>query len=324
MTDRDDLTRRSVLQASAATAAVAGGVGTAAGLEAPLDESSDDDLRASARQVPCLAVEDDTGTVTAGGAPELATGIRPGSQMFVTFPDGTIAGCTANFVWRDGSGDLHIGAAGHCFLPDGRNASRNARRSDESDGDVYDVTRLRVSVCDDCAVGGATGLNARGTTIALGDVVYARQNLPDGTQVGHDFGLVRIPSDAEGAVDPSMPQYGGPRGVSETAVPTGTPVNQYGAGVGNGEVFATQGSNGVSQGDRGTPESWYAAIRASPGDSGGPLQSTAVGTGLEGEDAAGILTHITTAGTAGTTIGRCREMVQTDIGLDVSVVLASG
>lgn len=324
MTDRGDFTRRSLLRASAVTAAAASGIGTAAALDPTSGPKTATDIRQSAERVPTLTVEDNTETALVGGVPETATGIRPGSQMFISFPDGTTAGCTANFVWRDGSGDLYIGAAGHCFLPDGANASENAQRPGEDDGDVFDVSRLNVSVCDDCLVGGQVGLTARGTTIALGDVVYARQNLPDGSEVGHDFGLVRIPSGAEDAVDPSMPEYGGPTGVREGAVPAGGPVNQYGAGVGNGEVFATMGSNGVSQGDLGSPESWFAAIRASPGDSGSPLQSTTAGAGLQGEDAAGILTHLTTTGTAGTTIGRCKEMIAQDINLDISVVLASG
>ena len=315
MRDRDELTRRSLLRASAATAAGVGGIGTASAGDTV-------DRRKSAERVPCLEIEDRTETIAPGGVPERASGIRPGSQMFITFPDGTTAGCTANFIWRDGTDDLYIGAAGHCFLPSGRNASANAQRAAESDDDVYDVSRLNVSVCDDCAVGGTTGLTFTGTTIALGDVVYARQNLPDGSEVGHDFGLVRIPSGAEDAVDPSLPQFGGPSGVSTSAVPAGLPVNQYGAGVANGEVFPTMGSNGVSEGDLGTSESWYAGIRASPGDSGSPLGATEAGTGVEGGDAAGILTHLTAVGTAGTTMGRCVEMVQTDIGLGIETVLA--
>ena len=315
MRDRDELTRRNLLRASAATAAGVGGIGTASAGDTV-------DRRESAERIPCLEVEDDTDTVAGGGVPERASGIRPGSQMFIEYPDGTTAGCTANFVWRDSIGDLYIGAAGHCFLPGDRNASENARRDAESDEDVYDVSRLDVSVCDDCTVGGTTGLTFTGTTIALGDVAYARQNLPDGSEVGHDFGLVRIPSSAEDAVDPSLPQFGGPSGVSEGAVPAGLPVNQYGAGVANGEVFPTMGSNGVSEGDLGTSESWYAAIRASPGDSGSPLQATEAGTGVEGGDAGGILTHLTAVGTAGTTMGRCAEMVQTDVGLGIETVLA--
>jgi hypothetical protein len=320
MRDKDELTRRSLLRASAATVAGIGGVGTASATETT---DGNLDRRESAERVPCLEVEDETETATvAGGVPERASGIRPGSQMFITFPDGTTAGCTANFIWRDGGGDLYIGAAGHCFLPSDKNASANAQRAAESDDDVYDVGQLDVSVCADCTVGGTTGLTFTGTTIGLGDVAYARQNLPDGSEVGHDFGLVRIPSGAEDAVDPSLPQFGGPSGVSAGAVPAGLPVNQYGAGVANGEVFPTMGSNGVSEGDLGTSESWHAAIRASPGDSGSPLGATEAGTGIEGGDAAGILTHLTATGTAGTTMGRCVEMVRQDVGLAIETVLA--
>ena len=315
MQDRDELTRRNLLRASAGTVAGVGVVGTASAGDAV-------DRRESAERIPYLEVEDNTDTVAGGGVPERASGIRPGSQMFITFLDGTTAGCTANFVWRDSIGDLYIGAAGHCFLPGDKNASENARRDAEFDEDVYDVGRLDVSVCADCTVGGATGLTFTGTTIALGDVAYARQNLPDGSEVGHDFGLVRIPSGAEDAVDPSLPQFGGPSGVSKGAVPAGLPVNQYGAGVANGEVFPTMGSNGVSEGDLGTSESWYAGIRASPGDSGSPLQATEAGTGVEGGDAGGILTHLTAVGTAGTTMGRCVEMARQDVGLDIEMVLA--
>jgi hypothetical protein len=322
MSDGDDVTRRGVLRASTATVAAVGGIGTAAGLSPTAGGTDAEKLRRSAEQVPCLALTDRTSRIRAG-VPEFATGIRPGSQMFIEYPDRSTAGCTANFVWTDGA-DLYIGAAGHCFLPQGINASANARRPGETDGDVYDVGQLSIAVCDDCAVGGQTGLTVQGRTIALGDVVYARQSLPGGSEVGHDFGLVRIPDDARDAVDPSMPQFGGPTGVSDAAVASGTPVNQYGAGVANGEVFATQGSNGVSQGDLGSPNSWYAAIRASPGDSGSPLQTTTVGAGPEGGVAAGILTHLTGGGTAGTTIGRCKEMTRVDVGLDIAVVPASG
>ncbi|PSP96372.1 hypothetical protein BRC84_01695 [Halobacteriales archaeon QS_1_68_44] len=291
MRDKDELTRRSLLRASVATAAGIGGVGTASATETT---DGDLDRRGSAERVPCLEVEDETETATvAGGVPERASGIRPGSQMFITFPDGTTAGCTANFVWRDGGDDLYIGAAGHCFLPSDKNASANAQRTGESDDDVYDVSQLDVSVCADCTVGGTTGLTFTGTTIGLGDVAYARQALPGGSEVGHDFGIVRIPSSVEDAVDPSLPQFGGPTGVSERAVPAGLPVNQYGAGVANGEVFPTMGSNGVSEGDLGT-----------------------------GGAAAGILTHLTATGTAGTTMGRCVEMVQQDVGLGIETVLA--
>ena len=87
MRDKDELTRRSLLRASAATAAGIGGVGTASATETT---DGDLDRRESAERVPCLEVEDETETATvASGVPEQASGIRPGSQMFIAFPDGT-------------------------------------------------------------------------------------------------------------------------------------------------------------------------------------------------------------------------------------------
>ena len=325
----DELSRRNLLRASAAATAGLGVVGTANAATTEVEG-----------QIPCVDLtdaEDRTTTVSASEPlPEPATGIRPGSQMIITIEDDGTYGCSANFVWEDtstviGEGEvddperhpLYIGAAGHCFLADGKNATENAAREGEADDNLQPADRVtEVRVCKDCTFGGATGLSViDGETYEVGDVVYARQNLPDGTEVGHDFGLVRIPEELRPAVDPSIPQFGGPIDVAEGAVPQGETVCQFGAGVGNGEVFASQGSNGVSEGDLGSPESWFAAVRASPGDSGSPLQSTTAGTGLEGELAAGILTHLTATGTAGTTMGRCKEMVSTDVGLDISVVL---
>jgi len=324
----DDISRRNLLRASAAATAGLGVVGTAAaeGETAPQIEG----------QIPCVdltGVEDRTTTISASEPlPEPATGIQPGSQLLITIKDAGTFGCSANFVWEDtstviGEGEvddlyrhpLYIGAAGHCFLAGGANATENAKRKGEKDKNLQPADRVTsVKICKDCTFGGAAGLSVvDGETYELGDVVYARQNLPDGTQVGHDFGLVRIPEELRPAVDPSIPQFGGPIGVEEGAVPQGEPVCQFGAGVGNGEVFATQATRGVSEGaiiqeDRDgdkVNDAWYAGIRASPGDSGSLLAEYEAGAAT---DAAGVLTHLTTIGVAGTTIPRCINMPKVD------------
>ena len=342
----DDISRRNLLRASAAATAGLGVVGTAAaeGETAPQAEG----------QIPCVdltGVEDRTTTVSASEPlPEPATGIRPGSQLIITIEDAGTFGCSANFVWRDTSttlddfddergnspvfnGDRHplyIGAAGHCFLAGGKNATENAKREGEKDDNLQPADRVtEVKICKDCTFGGAAGLSViDGETYELGDVVYARQNLPDGTQVGHDFGLVRIPEELRPAVDPSIPQFGGPIGVEEGAVPQGETVCQFGAGVGNGEVFATQATRGVSEGglvgeDRDgddISDRWYAGIRASPGDSGSLLAEYEA---TRATDAAGVLTHLTAVGIAGTTIPRCINMPKQD-GLDLELDVVRG
>ena len=342
----DEPSRRNLLRASAAATAGLGVVGTAA--------AEGDAAPEVTGEIPCVDltdVEDRTTTVSASEPlPEQATGIRPGSQMFIEYPDGTTAGCTANFIWRDTSttidddfddergnspvfGDdrnpLYIGAAGHCFLPGDQTADDEAGDDFE---ETYDVSQLTVKVCKNCTFGGITGLSfVDGEVYELGEVVYARQALPndegtEGDEVGHDFGLVRIPEEFRPAVDPSMPQFGGPIGTQDGVVPAGETVCQYGAGVGNGEVFATAGTRGVSEGDiirkdvdeDGANDSWYAGIRASPGDSGSLLVEYEAG---QGTDAAGVLTHLTTVGTAGTTVSRCIQLPkQDDVDLELDVV----
>lgn len=363
----DEFTRRNLLRATAATAAGFGVTGTVAGGGA----GTDTDPQVTGR-IPCRTFDAvDLTTVSASEPlPDQATGIQPGSQMFIQYPDGTTAGCTANFIWRDTSGssvgsvsgadegdgsgdtaasdpddsddsddpddadtqagpaeetdDLYIGAAGHCFIEG--DATADDRAGDDSER-TYDVSQLTVRVCKNCNVGGLTGLAvATGEVYELGEVVYARQALPDdegteGEEVGHDFGLVRVPDELRPAVDPSMPQFGGPIDVQDGTVPAGETVCQYGAGVANGEVFPTMATRGVSEGDLGSPGSWYAALRASPGDSGSPLVEYEFGSGT---DATGVLTHLTTAGVAGTTVTRCIEMPKDDeLDLDLEVVRAT-
>lgn len=324
-----EFTRRSLLRATTAAAVGTGIVGTTSGAVA--DASPPDDSF-EAERVPSLDLSDvelRLRPVDQYGVPEQANGIRPGSQMFIELADGGTAGCTANFIWRDSrgkapgkgkAGDFYIGAAGHCFLPSDAAASEKAATpAERKNGEAFDTSKLgTVSVCADCTFGGLAGLAVvEGAVFELGEVVYARQVEPNGDDgPGHDFGLVRVPSNKAEYVDPSLPQWGGPNGVSSDALPVGTPVNQYGAGVANGEVYPTMGSSGASLGGNSDGDTWYAGLRASPGDSGSPI----IGAETAGKPGAGILTHLTSFGIAGTTIGQCQAMVKRDIGRKVEVV----
>lgn len=316
MTDHDSLTRRRVLRAGVAGVVGLGGIGTASASEtAGIDKAA---VRDSAERLgprDLSGFTDRTETVSAASVPERSSGIGPGSMLLIE-RDGTTAGCTANFVWTDGS-SYYLGAAGHCFLG-------NGAVGDNTSPNGEDLSNVTVRVGLNFTFGGLTALSGlRGETYQLGDVVYARQASDSGEQVGHDFGLVEIPQDAldQGIVDPSLPQFGGPTGVVDSgALPQGEPICQYGNGVGNGEVFATKGRRGASLGDLGDPKSWYAGLRGSPGDSGSAILGSDPTSTPEGTDAAGVLTHITTLGTAGTTIQRCKEMASADVGLNIAVV----
>jgi hypothetical protein len=253
MTDRDDPTRRGVLRSGVAAL----GAGALTG-EARADDGTDGllggqrdqrgrDARAEAdeittpgdapgaddlQQIPTIDLASSVETALATALPEAATGIRPGSQLFVE-RDGAVSACSANFVWRDASdGTRYLGAAGHCFLgsepaapafiddgasEDGASddgASDDGTSDDpgsDEDGGGTDLDDLTVSVCTECTFGGFTGQSVGGPTVELGDVVYARQQNADGTQVGYDFGLVEIETEeVSELLDRSMPTWGGP------------------------------------------------------------------------------------------------------------------
>lgn len=315
----DRYTRRGVLRGVATTATVLGTAGPATAAETSAD--GEDVLPGAFEQIPLRRFEEvRTEALPPDAVAERSTGIRPGSQLLVE-RDGTTASCTANFVWRDGGGDYYVGAAGHCFLPVGAAASGNAAVDSETG---FDVSANEVSIAVDGTFGGVLGGVLEAEVVELGDVVYARQaERGGGLGVGHDFGLVEVPDEAMDLVDPSVPQFGGPDGVSETASPPGSVVHMYGAGIVNGELFVTQGRTGISLGDAGTPGSWFGALRATPGDSGGPLLESEVGAlPPAAGPATGILTHVSSSGIAGTTIGRCEGLAATDAGLDLEVVRA--
>lgn len=301
MDGHDRVTRRTVLRASAATAAL-GFAGTTA---------AETDDNAGAEPIPALdltgALDDATTVRAASVTPEQSSGIGPGSLLLIS-RDGATAGCTANFVWDGADGDVYLGAAGHCFLPGSAEADTNA-------GESYDTSDVTVRVCIDCGFGGATALNglAGGELVELGEVAYARQS-EDDVGVGNDFGLVRVPSDVQDLLDPSMPTYGGPSEVGE--VDGGEPVCHYGNAVGLGETFVTKGRTGAGLGNDG--DSWNAGTGSAPGDSGAAVQSCRPTlSGFRGVEAVGVLTHGTTGGVAGTTMSRAVEMAA-EAGLDIS------
>src|ERR1041385_4035467 len=57
--------------------------------------------------------------------PSDAANIGPGSPILTTIPgEGTFI-CTANFVFKSGP-QYYLGAAGHCFIPEGKKATHGS------------------------------------------------------------------------------------------------------------------------------------------------------------------------------------------------------
>jgi hypothetical protein len=247
--------------------------------------------------------------------PAMAQNIGPGSHLLIEIPGAGTFGCTANFVWANGGGARYLGAAGHCFIPEGTTATHGP-------GADFDTSGVQVSICvSNCSFGGQTGFVVTGNLVRLGAVAYARQTAADG-DIGNDFGVVTIPASLASMIRPSMPVFGGPSTVETVA--QGTPLCHYGNGVLVGETFVTMARVGVGGGA--TPSYWMGDLAAAPGDSGSAVVTCGLnGTDVQGRGAAGVLTHLgVEVGVQhgfvfGTTIARAIEMA-TEAGLTLSVV----
>lgn len=275
-----------------------------ASLSAPEAQASDSGFRPARLTVtgwPRLAVP-------ALPGPSAGDGIGPGSYLLIDQTDGNSYICTANFVWNGPRGARYLGAAGHCFLPADQQAAPRANPG------KY-VTRVQVCVSG-CAFGGQLGAVLQGNFVTLGSVAYARQEQGAGNDVGHDFGLVKIPSGTAG-VRTTVPVWGGPTG----SAPIGflKPVCLYGNAEGLGEAFATKARAGIGSSTH--DGAWYANIPSAPGDSGSALVNCPA---LVGTTAVGILTHLATDGTgfiAGTTVAQAQAMFLADTGKTITLAL---
>lgn len=251
--------------------------------------------------------------------PEQASGIGPGSHLIIAGvpgDDGGRRGCTANYVWQDPDGQKYLGAAGHCFLPDDATATHGS----DADAELSGVT---VDVCvSKCSFGGFTGFILDGKTVELGQVAYARQTRGDDA-LGNDFGLVEIPAALADRVRTSMPVFGGPTEPSGLIGP-GDHVCHHGAGVVVGETWPTMGRTGAGVTTVEDEGWWLAELTASPGDSGSAVQlCERTGSDLTGTAAAGLLTHLTSLGVAGTTMASAIKMASDDASLSISPVLGA-
>jgi hypothetical protein len=247
--------------------------------------------------------------------PAMAQNIGPGSHLLIDIPNAGTFGCTANFVWASGT-TRYLGAAGHCFIPEGTTATHGS-------GADFDTSGVQVSVCvSNCSFGGETGFTITGDLVALGPVAYARQTAADG-DIGNDFGIVTIPASLASLIRPSMPVFGGPSSVATVTV--GQPLCHYGNGVIVGETFVTMARLGVGGGS--TAKYWMGDLVAAPGDSGSAVVTCGVsGPNIVGQGAAGVLTHLgVEVGVPdhgfvfGTTIARAIEMAA-EAGIALSLV----
>ncbi|HXV94773.1 MAG TPA: serine protease [Pseudonocardia sp.] len=178
----------------------------------------------------------------AGSAP-----IRPG-VLTETAGGGA---CTSNFVFT-GGGRVFLGQAAHC-------AATGA--ATETDGCTSSPLPLGTPVTVRAADGRArTGTVAYSSWVSM----QATGEADPATCASNDFALVALAPGDAGAVNPSVPFFGGPRGLDADVLPAGEEVFGYGG------VDALRPRVGVSAGD--APGGWahevFTVEPGAPGDSG--------------------------------------------------------
>jgi hypothetical protein len=181
-------------------------------------------------------------------APAGTATIHPGVQTFSESGQ-----CTANFVFYDGV-DVYIGQAAHCT---------GTGAANETNGCETGVLPVGTPV----EVSGATNLG----TIAYNswETMQSVSESDLNTCLGNDFALIRLAPADHALVNPSVPFWGGPRGLDANA-PLSEVVYSYGNSSLRLGLEDLSPKTGVSTGDQsgGWSHNVYVVTPGIPGDSG--------------------------------------------------------
>src|SRR5256714_14466825 len=140
-------------------------------------------------------------------APASSATVHPGVQ---TFTDG--GQCTANFVYYDGSGNEYIGQAAHCSGTGGNTATDGCTSGSLPTGTPVDVT----------------GASKPGTMVYNSWLTMQQLGETDANTCQYnDLALIKLDPADVSKVNPSIPFWGGPTGVTGT-VANNSKVYSYG------------------------------------------------------------------------------------------------
>jgi hypothetical protein len=182
--------------------------------------------------------------------------IHPGVMTFTP-----VGQCTANFVFFQGA-DVFLGQAAHC-------AGTGAPT--DTDGCAAGSLPLGIPV-------EIEGASHPGTMVYSSWLAMAAAGEQDPVTCAYnDFALVRLHPDDRAKVNPSIPHWGGPTGISHSGLPALASVYAIGNSGLRGGLTLLQPKIGVSLGTEG--DGWthptYNLLPGIPGDSGGPVLDAA-------------------------------------------------
>lgn len=216
------------------------------------------------------------GTASASGptwAPAGQATVHPG---VMTVTEG--GACTSNFIFYNGAG-VFIGQAAHC-------AGTGAPT--ETSGCTAGTKPLGTPVT-------ITGASKPGRLVYSSWITMAQRGEKDANTCDfNDLALVQIDPADLGKVNPSVPFFGGPTGISTSPTAVGDRVLTFGNSPLRGGVSALSPKEGISLGDEGSgwSHTCYTASPGIPGDSGSAVLTN------DGK-ALGVLTSLALAPLAG-------------------------
>jgi len=182
-------------------------------------------------------------------APAATAPVHPGVQ---TETNG--GQCTANFVFFDASNNVFIGQAAHCSGTDGNTATNGCEA-----GTLPTGTPVTVQ-----------GASRPGTIVYSSWVtMQANGEADDNTCQYNDFALVKLDPTDYAKVNPSIPFWGGPTGVTDSTT-AGAKVLSYGNSslrLGITQLSPKEGIS-VGQSGGGWTHEVYTVTPGIPGDSG--------------------------------------------------------
>lgn len=195
------------------------------------------------------------------GTPESAV-VHPGVQ---TYTEGA-GQCTSNFLFTDERGVLYVGQSAHCA---------GTGESDETNGCT--TTSLPLGTRVTFNEGGSP--SSDGKTVASGRLVYSSwiamrqlKESDESTCAHNDFALIRLDNQSRKPVNPSVPFWGGPVGLSSGKVTAGETVYSYGNSSLRGGMTQLSPQRGTADSDEADAKHWAHTLRAFtpgvPGDSG--------------------------------------------------------
>ena len=193
------------------------------------------------------------GTATAAPtwAPAATAPVHPGVQTI------TAGGqCTSNFVFFDAANNVYIGQAAHCAGTDGNTATNGCVAGTRPVGTPVTVN----------------GASKPGSMVysSWATMQSVKEPDPDTCQY-NDLALIKLDAADYAKVNPSIPFWGGPTGITDTTA-TGDKVLSYGNSSLRLGVTALSPKEGKSLGNANENGGWthpvYTVTPGIPGDSG--------------------------------------------------------